>query len=67
MKLSFLLRDIKFNRFGVQTDLKKDVLESFFSVMLDVVGSNSLWQEVELVQLLDDSVFSQLGLAGVTI
>jgi histidyl-tRNA synthetase len=31
-----------------------------------VVGSNSLWQEVELVQLYD-AVFSDLGLKGVTI
>lgn len=32
----------------------------------DVVGSTSLWQEVELVQLYD-SVFAELGLEGVTI
>ena len=38
----------------------------FYQCDADVVGSNSLWQEVELVQLYD-SVFSQLGLGGVTI
>lgn len=38
----------------------------FYQCDADVVGSNSLWQEVELVQLYD-TVFSNLGLKGVTI
>jgi histidyl-tRNA synthetase len=38
----------------------------FYQCDADVVGSKSLWQEVELIQLYD-SVFSELGLNGVTI
>mgnify|MGYP001181694291 CR=1 FL=1 len=38
----------------------------FFQCDADVVGSTSLWQEVELVQLYDD-VFKQLNLKGITI
>jgi histidyl-tRNA synthetase len=44
---------------------QKDVLE-FFQCDADVVGSKSLWQEVELVQLYD-TVFTELGLKGVTV
>ena len=45
---------------------QKGRFREFYQCDADVVGSNSLWQEVELVQLYD-SVFSQLGLGGVTI
>src|SRR3954465_3398284 len=38
----------------------------FYQCDADVVGSKSLWQEVELVQLYD-TVFTSLGLEGVTI
>jgi histidyl-tRNA synthetase len=48
-----------------QTGLRRDVLE-FFQCDADVVGSKSLWQEVELVQLYD-TVFTELGLKGVTV
>jgi histidyl-tRNA synthetase len=44
------------------TDLKKDDLENFFNN--DAVSRQSLWQEVELVQLYD-TVFTELGLKGV--
>jgi histidyl-tRNA synthetase len=43
---------------------QKDDLESF-QCDADVVGSKSLWQEVELVQLYDTVLL--LGLNGVTI
>jgi histidyl-tRNA synthetase len=43
---------------------QKGRLESFFNVMLML--SKSLWQEVELVQLYD-TVFTELGLKGVTV
>src|SRR6187455_3616993 len=45
---------------------QKGRFREFFQCDADVVGSKSLWQEVELVQLYD-SVFTQLGLEGVTI
>lgn len=45
---------------------QKGRFREFFQCDADVVGSTSLWQEVELVQLYD-SVFTQLGLNGVTI
>jgi histidyl-tRNA synthetase len=45
----------------MQTDLRKDVLE-FFQCDADVVGSKSLWQEVELVQTYD-TVFSGIEVA----
>ena len=41
------------------------VLESY-QCDADVVGSDSLWQEVELIQLYDDA-FTALALNGVTI
>jgi histidyl-tRNA synthetase len=44
---------------------QKDVFRDFFQCDADVVGSKSLWQEVELVQLY--TVFLRLGLEGVTI
>ena len=45
---------------------QKGRFREFFQCDADVVGSKSLWQEVELVQLYD-SVFTQLGLTGATI
>ena len=45
---------------------QKGRFREFYQCDADVVGSNSLWQEVELVQLYD-AVFSDLGLKGVNI
>ncbi|MEM0518840.1 histidine--tRNA ligase [Aequorivita flava] len=45
---------------------QKGRFREFFQCDADVVGSTSLWQEVEFVQLYD-TVFSSLGLKGVTI
>lgn len=45
---------------------QKGRFREFYQCDADVVGSNSLWQEVELVQLYD-SVFAGLGLDGATI
>ena len=45
---------------------QKGRFREFYQCDADVVGSTSLWQEVELVQLYDD-VFSKLNLQGVTI
>ena len=45
---------------------QKGRFREFFQCDADVVGSNSLWQEVELVQLYD-AVFAKLRLEGVAI
>jgi histidyl-tRNA synthetase len=45
---------------------QKGRFREFFQCDADVVGSTSLLQEIELVQLYDD-VFAKLGLEGVTI
>lgn len=45
---------------------QKGRFREFFQCDADVVGSTSLWQEVELVQLYDE-VFDKLNLKGVTI
>ena len=45
---------------------QKGRFREFYQCDADVVGSTSLWQEVELVQLYD-AVFTELGLKGVTI
>lgn len=45
---------------------QKGRFREFYQCDADVVGSKSLWQEVEFVQLYDD-VFSNLNLDGVTI
>ncbi len=45
---------------------QKGRFREFFQCDADVVGSKSLWQEVEFVQLYD-TVFTKLGLAGTTI
>jgi len=45
---------------------QKGRFREFFQCDADVVGSKSLWQEVEFIQLYDD-VFNKLKLAGTTI
>ncbi len=45
---------------------QKGRFREFFQCDADVVGSASLWQEVEFIQLYDN-VFTQLGLAGTII
>ena len=45
---------------------QKGRFREFYQCDADVVGSTSLWQEVELVQLYD-AVFTALGLKGTTI
>jgi histidyl-tRNA synthetase len=61
--LNSLLKDIKSNLCGA--DRPQGRFREFFQCDADVVGSKSLWQEVELVQLYD-TVFTELGLKGVT-
>ncbi len=63
--------EFPFKRYQIQPVWRADRpqkgrFREFFQCDADVVGSKSLWQEVELVQLYD-SVFSELGLNGVTI
>jgi histidyl-tRNA synthetase len=63
--------EFPFKRYQIQPVWRADRpqkgrFREFFQCDADVVGSNSLWQEVELVQLYD-AVFSDLGLDGVTI
>ncbi|HRB71435.1 MAG TPA: histidine--tRNA ligase [Flavobacterium sp.] len=63
--------EFPFKRYQIQPVWRADKpqkgrFREFYQCDADVVGSNSLWQEVELVQLYD-SVFSALGLDGVTI
>lgn len=63
--------EFPFKRYQIQPVWRADRpqkgrFREFYQCDADVVGSNSLWQEVELVQLYD-SVFSDLGLNGVTI
>jgi histidyl-tRNA synthetase len=63
--------EFPFKRYQIQPVWRADRpqkgrFREFFQCDADVVGSTSLWQEVELVQLYD-SVFSDLGLKGVTI
>tara|TARA_R110002126_G_scaffold291243_1_gene451282 strand:- start:18169 stop:19533 length:1365 start_codon:yes stop_codon:yes gene_type:complete len=60
-----------FKRYQVQPVWRADRpqkgrFREFFQCDADVVGSKSLWQEVEFIQLYD-TVFSQLGLQGTTI
>ena len=45
---------------------QKGRFREFFQCDADVVGSKSLWQEVEFIQLYD-TVFTKLGLEGTTI
>lgn len=63
--------EFPFKRYQIQPVWRADRpqkgrFREFFQCDADVVGSTSLWQEVELVQLYDN-VFSSLGLNGVTI
>ena len=63
--------EFPFKRYQIQPVWRADRpqkgrFREFFQCDADVVGSTSLWQEVELVQLYD-SVFTDLGLNGVTI
>jgi len=63
--------DFPFKRYQIQPVWRADRpqkgrFREFYQCDADVVGSDSLWQEVEFVQLYD-AVFSALGLHGVTI
>ncbi|CAM3988080.1 histidine--tRNA ligase [Flavobacterium branchiophilum] len=63
--------EFPFKRYQIQPVWRADRpqkgrFREFFQCDADVVGSNSLWQEVELIQLYDQ-VFADLGLHGVTI
>jgi histidyl-tRNA synthetase len=63
--------EFPFKRYQIQPVWRADRpqkgrFREFFQCDADVVGSKSLWQEVELVQLYD-SVFTQLGLEAATI
>lgn len=63
--------EFPFKRYQIQPVWRADRpqkgrFREFYQCDADVVGSTSLWQEVELVQLYD-SVFAALGLEGVTI
>lgn len=63
--------DFPFKRYQIQPVWRADRPQKgryreFFQCDADVVGSNSLWQEVELVQLYD-SVFNDLQINGVVI
>ncbi len=63
--------EFPFKRYQIQPVWRADRpqkgrFREFYQCDADVVGSKSLWQEVELVQLYD-SVFADLGLDGVTI
>ena len=60
-----------FKRYQIQPVWRADRpqhgrFQEFYQCDADVVGANSLWQEVEFVQLYDE-VFTKLGLHGVTI
>jgi len=63
--------EFPFKRFQIQPVWRADRpqkgrFREFFQCDADVVGSNSLWQEVEFIQLYD-AVFTALGINGVTI
>lgn len=63
--------EFPFKRYQIQPVWRADRpqkgrFREFYQCDADVVGSTSLWQEVELVQLYD-SVFTTLGLVGATI
>lgn len=63
--------EFPFKRYQIQPVWRADRpqkgrFREFYQCDADVVGSTSLWQEVELVQLYD-VVFADLGLKGVTI
>ena len=63
--------EFPFKRFQIQPVWRADRpqrgrFREFYQCDADVVGSDSLWQEVDFVQLYD-TVFTKLGLNGVTI
>ncbi|MBC5836327.1 histidine--tRNA ligase [Flavobacterium muglaense] len=63
--------EFPFKRYQIQPVWRADRpqkgrFREFFQCDADVVGSKSLWQEVELVQLYD-TVFTALGLEGVIV
>ena len=63
--------ELPFKRYQIQPVWRADRpqkgrFREFFQCDADVVGSKSLWQEVEFVQLYD-AVFTSLGLEGVRI
>ncbi|WP_298539039.1 histidine--tRNA ligase [uncultured Aquimarina sp.] len=63
--------DFPFKRYQIQPVWRADRpqkgrFREFYQCDADVVGSKSLWQEVDFIQLYD-KVFSKLGLNGVTI
>lgn len=63
--------EFPFKRYQIQPVWRADRpqkgrFREFFQCDADVVGSKSLWQEVELVQLYD-AVFTDLGLVGATV
>jgi histidyl-tRNA synthetase len=63
--------EFPFKRYQIQPVWRADRpqkgrFREFYQCDADVVGSNSLWQDVEFVQLYDD-VFAALKLEGVTI
>jgi len=63
--------EFPFKRYQIQPVWRADRpqkgrFREFYQCDADVVGSNSLWQEVEFIQLYD-AVFNKLNLEGVTI
>ena len=63
--------EFPFKRYQIQPVWRADRpqkgrFREFYQCDADVVGSKSLWQEVELIQLYE-AVFTELGLNGVTI
>ena len=63
--------ELPFKRFQIQPVWRADRpqkgrFREFYQCDADVVGSKSLWQEIEFIQLYD-TVFSKLGLTGTTI
>ena len=63
--------EFPFKRYQIQPVWRADRpqkgrFREFFQCDADVVGSNSLWQEIELIQLYD-AVFSDLDLKGINI
>ncbi|WP_340199110.1 histidine--tRNA ligase [Ascidiimonas sp. W6] len=63
--------DFPFKRYQIQAVWRADRpqkgrFREFYQCDADVVGSDSLWQEVEFVQLYD-AVFTSLGISGVHI
>src|SRR5699024_3526881 len=63
--------EFPFKRYQIQPVWRADRpqkgrFREFYQCDADVIGSKSLWQEVEFIQLYD-AVFTDLGLKGVTI